>query len=152
MSRALLSVQVDDVWMALDATRVVEVLGEQLFIPIPEAPAFAPGVMSWRGRAVATVDIGALSGVAGPMVLSLLDGRRRTVIVRVDSCTFALPVDTVREVQEVGQDRVTLPHATQNRYAAGEVELHGHVMPILDLAAMMEAIGGPASGATFGAS
>src|SRR5579872_733599 len=128
MTRALLSVQIKDVWFALDATTVLEILGEQRWAPVPDAPAHVPGVLSWRGRAVATLDLGALTGTSEP--LSQDQPRRRTVVVRSIGCTFALPVDAVREVQEIPADRLTPPHVTQQRYSCGEVELSGTIMPV----------------------
>jgi chemotaxis signal transduction protein len=138
MGRALVPLQFEGVWIALDASCVQEILGEQPWVRIPGAPAQVPGVAGWRGRAVAVLDLGVVGGLGS--FLKPGERRPRTVVVRSGGCTLAVPVDVVREVQEVPEDRLTAPKTTQLPFASSEVELHGVPMPVLDWAAVVEAI------------
>jgi purine-binding chemotaxis protein CheW len=134
---ALLPLQHDDVWLALPASYVQEILGSRTWVPIPGAPRAMPGVMAWRGRAVALLDLGALSG-GTPLAAGR--ERARTVVVTLGASTLAIPVDTVHEVQDIDEDRLRAPHATRQRFADREVDLRGLPVPVLDLPAIMRAV------------
>jgi chemotaxis signal transduction protein len=130
--------RIRDVWFALDAASVVEILGQQRWAPLPGAPPQMPGVVPWRGRAIATLDLGVLTGALPPLRASELHGRM--VILKEGPCTLALAADAVREITEVPRDRLRPPHVTTERFSRGEVELHGTVMPVLDLAAIVQSV------------
>ena len=136
----LVPVRVNDAWAALHAGRVVEILGARPWVRIPDAPARTPGVLAWQGRAVAAFDLGLLLDV-GP-ALRVGEPRPRTVIVRVGASTLAIPVDVVREVEEVHEAELRAPHVVRHAQASHEVELRGVVMPVLDLAAVLAAVAG----------
>src|SRR5262245_14641786 len=129
--RPLVPVRVAQTWFALEAGQVQEVLGTVRWVPIPGAASYLPGVVGWRGRAIALLDLGSLqSGVAK---LRVGEVRRRTVVVQAGECTLAVPVDAVCAVEEVDQERVNPPHVTRQPHCRLEVELDGKTMPILDL-------------------
>src|SRR5688500_1454508 len=138
MSLALLSMQIRDVWFALEAGSVVEILGEQRWAPLPDAPPHMPGVLPWRGRAIAMLDLGALTGALAPLRPG--ERRPRTLVLKEGGCTLALPVDAVRAIAEVPPEALRPAHLTTERYSRGEVELQGAVMPLLDLAAIVAAV------------
>ncbi len=135
-THALLPIQVKERWLALEALAVQEILGQRPWVPIPGAPVHVPGVMAWRGRAIAVLDIGAIAEVTEP--LHPADPRPRAVVIQVGATTFALLVDAAREVREVGAERLKAPHATRHRFTLSEVDLDGVVMPIVDLAGVIE--------------
>ncbi|MHB8877284.1 MAG: chemotaxis protein CheW [Myxococcaceae bacterium] len=141
MSQALLPLRLDGNWVAIDALLAREVLGRRPFVPIPGASAGLPGVIAWKGRAIAVVDLLAMDG--GPAKPSG-EPRERTVVVQVGETTFALPVDAVREVQVASEEQLHLPRATRVRFAEREVELDGTALPVLDLAAVVAALTAPA--------
>lgn len=130
--------RVRDVWFALDASSVVEILGQQRWAPLPGASPQVPGVMPWRGRAIATLDLGALTGALPPLRPGDVHGR--TVVLKAGACTLALGADVVREICEVPPERVRPPHVAPERFSRGEVELHGTIMPILDLGAIVQSV------------
>jgi len=138
MSRALLPIRVGEVWMAIDALHAREILGRRPFVALPGASAGLPGVIAWQGRAVAVVDLGALTGVCPP----LQEPRERTIVIQHGPVTFAVPVDAVREVQVAADAQVRPAHATRQRFAATEVELDRAPVPVLDVSAVVEAIRG----------
>jgi chemotaxis signal transduction protein len=137
MTISVVPAKLHDVWFVVPASAVQEILGEQRWVPIVGAPAEMPGVIAWRGRAVAVLDLGPLSGSAA-MVAG--EKRRRTVIVNVEDATLALPVEGVREVQEVADDAVRPANLTRLRHATMEVELDGVPMPLIDLADLLRVL------------
>ncbi|HEY1585185.1 MAG TPA: chemotaxis protein CheW [Polyangia bacterium] len=141
MPLSFVPAKVHDAWFVVPANSVQEILGEQRWVPIVGAPAEMPGVIAWRGRAVAVVDLGPLGGTAA---MAAGEGRRRTVIVNVDDTALALPVEGVREVQEVPDEAVRPATLTRLRHATMEVELDGVPMPLIDLADLLRVLAPPA--------
>jgi chemotaxis signal transduction protein len=137
MSVEIMPVRIRGVWLALPAAAVQEVVGQQRFIPVPNALQAIPGVLAWRGRAIALVDLVLLTGLGEPS-----DGEpaARHVVIRSADCTMALPVEAVREVQSVPDEHVRPQTATQMRFSSREVELEGAPMPMLDLAELIGAL------------
>ncbi|HWU89746.1 MAG TPA: chemotaxis protein CheW [Kofleriaceae bacterium] len=129
-------VQLSTVWVAVGATHLQEVRGSLSWVSLPGAPPHLPGVVPWRGRAIAVLDLGGLLGVAPPVQPG--DARSRTLIAQVDATAFAIPVDMVREVHTVTE--VQDNHATQVRLAHGQVLIGGLVMPLIDLSVALASI------------
>jgi chemotaxis signal transduction protein len=140
MALSVVPLKLRDVWLVVPASSVQEILGEQRWVPIAGAPVEMPGVIAWRGRAVALLDLGPLTGGAP---LAAGESRRRTVIIQKDDCTLALLVESVREVQEVAEEDVRSAHLTRLRHATTEVELDGIPMPILDVADLLRVVAPP---------
>ena len=139
MTLDVMPVQLSKVWVAIGAMHVQEVRGPLPWVALPGAPAHLPGVVPWRGRAIAVLDLGGLLGVAPPVQAG--EPRPRTLIAQVDATAFAIPADTVREVHAVAE--VQEGHATQVRLAHGQVVIGGQVMPVVDLAHAIAAITRP---------
>lgn len=140
MSRALLPLRLSEQWVAIDAPAAREVLGRMPFVALPGASAALPGVVAWQGRAVAVVDLSVLAAIG--KALGRGETRERTLVVGVGETTFALPVDAVREAQLVADGEVRPVHVTDQRFASGEVELNGTVIPVLDLEALVKSLDG----------
>jgi chemotaxis signal transduction protein len=121
-----IAVQIDGIWLALDASEVEEVLGERPWTPLHGGTVV--GAMPWRGGAIAVVDIAALMGGASRP-------RRRNPILRKQDATFALPVDQVREPVEAAP-----MSAEVGPWARGVVEIEGVKMALLDAAALIAAM------------
>lgn len=134
-ARRLLPLKVGGVWLAIDALAAVEVLGPRTVVQIPGADAAVPGVIAWRGRAIAvvelTVAIGA--GAAGAP-------RERVVVVELPGAAFALPVEAVHEVHDVPAEAMRPAHGARLPHAALEVELDGAPVPVLELDALLAAL------------
>ena len=134
-------VQLSSIWVAVDVAHVQEVRGPLPWVPLPGAPAHLPGVVPWRGRAIAVLDLGGLLGVAPPVQPG--DARPRTLIAQVGATAFAIPVEMVREVYTGVQ--IEEAHATTVRLAHGQVQVGGMVMPVVDLAHALAALTGAES-------
>src|SRR4051812_16910587 len=89
--RNLVVFRIHSIWFAVAAAWVEQVLGPQSWTAIPTLPPQWPGVMAFRGKAVAVLEL----------VPGAKERRPRTVIARVSDCTVAIPVHEVREVQAV---------------------------------------------------
>lgn len=132
-------------WLALDAACVEQILGQTSWMRVPAAPQEWPGVMAWRGRAVAVLDLGLFCEDHTPV--SSLPVANRHVIARAHSCCIAIPVDEVRESRLVDPDSVRPSQVTRQRYSQREVELDGQIFAVFDLDALVrETLAGAARG------
>lgn len=136
MTIAVLPVQLATVWVAVKAVHVQEVRGPLPWVVLPSAPAHLPGVVPWRGRAIAVLDLGGLLGVAPPVRAG--EYRPRTLIAQVDATPFAVPADAVREVHDAELED---GYATQIRTAHGQVQIGGQIMPVVDLSVALTELG-----------
>lgn len=132
----VLPIRIQDLWLALDTTQVEQILGERTWLKVPAAPPQWPGVLAWRGRAVAVLDLGLLLGLPP---LQAGSARRRTLIVRARACLLALPVDEVHEAQIVGETLIRPRHATHHPHAQSEVVVRDTIMPLFDPAQLVAA-------------
>lgn len=129
--KGILPLRVNGAWMAIDAAQVVEILGARPRAQLPDASPLAPAVVAFRGRAVAALDLGLLTGAAPALAGG--EVRARTVIVRAGASTLALPVDAAREVLELEDADVGPPPAALGRSASHAVTFAGASVPVLDL-------------------
>ena len=81
--RNLVVFRIQNVWFAVDAAWVEQILGQKPWTPIPTLPPQWPGVMAFRGRAVAVLDLMPALSTAGREQ----EPRQRTVIARASDCT-----------------------------------------------------------------
>jgi chemotaxis signal transduction protein len=95
-------------------------------------------VLAWKGRAVAVVDLGALTGYCTP--LGPAGNRGRTVMLEVGNVTFAVLASAVREVHTVSDQDIRPAHATRQKFSGQEVELFKVPVPILDLGSIVQAV------------
>src|SRR4051812_20346230 len=144
MALSVVPVKLHQVWFVVNATEVQEILGEQRWVPILGAPAEMPGVIAWRGRAVALVDLALLSG-GTPLTAG--ESRRRTVVVQVQDSVLALPVEGVREVHEVPEESMRQAALTRLRHSTMEIDLDGVPMPLIDLEALLRVLAPPTAAA-----
>lgn len=129
--RSLLPAKLNDVWFALDARQVREIVGARAWVPIPHASAQVPGVLAWRGKAVAVFDVALL--IQPDLALRAGSRRPRTIVMESGDATLALPVDSVREVFEVDEQKLRSPHVTRMPHSHAETEVLGTVVPLLDI-------------------
>jgi chemotaxis signal transduction protein len=140
MAIEIMPVRIAGVWLALPAAVVQEVVGRERFIAVPNAVAAIPGVLPWRGRAIALVDIALVTGL-GAALAPGGDTAPRHVVLHSEDCTLALPVEAVREVQTVPDTELRPQNATRMPFSSREVQLEGGaLMPLLDVSELMQAL------------
>jgi len=132
--RAVIPAMAGSTWFVLDALAVQEVMGARAWVPLPHASPETPGVLAWRGRAVAVLDVGKFLDGCSPLRASA--PCPRTLVVEAGDCTMAIPVDAVREVHEVGPLAVRSVAVGTGR-TTDEVVLGERTMPLLDLGAVI---------------
>lgn len=121
--------------LAIEALAVLEILGRQQWVSIPNTPPLLPGALAWRGRALGVFDLGPALGVDALVVPNT---RARNVVVRIADDTVAMSVDSVLEVRRVGVDALRPVHAaswlTESGIPCrGETEIEGELIAVLDL-------------------
>jgi chemotaxis signal transduction protein len=141
VKRALIPLKIQDVWIALEATNVREVLGERAWVRIPRILRQLPGLVAWQGRAIGLLDLATLGEGLRP--LQPPERRSRTLVAHVDDMTVAIPVDAVMEVVEVDEASVRPCQLTRLANCSHETEIHGIPMPLLNLGAALQAILAP---------
>jgi chemotaxis signal transduction protein len=139
--KLVLPLQLGDVWIAIEPGYVQELIGARAWMRVPGASPHLPGILAWRSHAIAVLDLRALLGIA----VHSTTPPPRTVVARVADCTFAFFVDVAREVRAVDEAAFKLPHAVTGSYVTHELSLDGRVMPVIDLAAVIEGVAGVAS-------
>lgn len=132
--QAVLPVEVASIRLALSARAAQEILGPSPIVPVPAPSALVPGVVAWRGRPVAVLDLGA--ALTDLPRLEPGAPRVRTVVASTDRGMVALPVDAVQEVRSVSDDRMRPAKVT--RGAEREVSLDDTWMPLVDLDRLMD--------------
>src|SRR6185369_874769 len=123
--RALVPARVGQAWVLLDAEIIREILGAEVWLPIPGARAEMPGVIAWRGRAIPVVD---LAAPFGSERLSAGQARARTLIASVAESVVAVPVDAAREVHGFAAAQLKPVNVTHLPYAAAETELFERIL------------------------
>lgn len=129
-AHALVPARIGQAWILLDAEIIREILGAEVWLPIPGARAEMPGVIAWRGRAVPVVDLAAPFGLAH---LASGEVRSRTLIASIADSIVALPVDAAREVHTFAAADLRPCTVTNLPYAASEAELFERVLTVIDL-------------------
>jgi chemotaxis signal transduction protein len=133
--RAIIPAMAGSKWFVLDALAVQEVLGIRPWVPLPHASPETPGVLSWRGRAVAVLDVRKFLAGSEPLASGVTCAR--TLVVEGEGCTLAIPVDAVREVHEVKPSDLR-PSGSATAMIKDEVVVGGTTMPRIDLGAVLE--------------
>ncbi len=142
MMRALVPAKIGQAWVLLDAELIREILGAEIWLPIPGARAEMPGVIAWRGRAIPVVDLAAPFGFGR---LNSGETRARTLIATVAESIVAVPVDAAREVHAFTTTELKPVSVTTLPYALAEAELFERILAVIDLPRFVaEILGGAA--------
>jgi chemotaxis signal transduction protein len=142
MMRALVPARIGQAWVLLDAEIIREILGAEVWLPIPGARAEMPGVIAWRGRAIPVVDLAAPFGVER---LTTGETRARTLIASVAESIVAVPVDAAREVHGFSTTELKPVSVTTLPYAVAEAELFERILAVIDLPRFVSEILGGAT-------
>lgn len=134
MSRTFMPIELDSVWLLVDANLVREVLAREPWLPIPRARSELPGVVAWRGRAVPLVDLGRVLGLESSVEPG---ARARTLIVDHERGVAAIPVDRAREVRPIDEERFREGHQGAHPYAERELDEAGTPMALVDLSRLL---------------
>jgi purine-binding chemotaxis protein CheW len=81
---------------------VTEIVGMQRIMPIPDMPAYLKGVINLRGKVIPLMDV----RLRFALPERAHDDRTVIIVMEVDEAPVGLIVDGVREVREIGPDRI----------------------------------------------
>ncbi|MGH6885950.1 MAG: chemotaxis protein CheW [Geminicoccales bacterium] len=116
---------------AFNIFQVERILRYEPPAPLPKAPEFLEGVLSYQGGAVPLVDLRKRLGTPAP-----LREDTRTVILEFDGGKIGVVVDTVTEVLQVAASNVTAPPGIVKglaaEYIAGLVVRNGRTIIVLN--------------------
>jgi chemotaxis signal transduction protein len=136
--RGFIPAKIGQAWVAVEATYVQEILGARPWVPIPHASPNVPGVLAWRGRAIAVLDLARLVASGDPLRPGV--ERLRNLVVEAQGCALALPVDAVHEARELEGPQVRPSCATRLLHSSSEIELLGAVAAVIDVASMVDSL------------
>jgi len=95
---------------------VTEIVGIQRIMPIPDMPAYLKGVINLRGKVIPLMDV----RLRFALPERAYDDRTVIIVMEVDDAPVGLIVDGVREVREIGPDRID-SHTHFGRGGASQV-------------------------------
>lgn len=128
-------------WYAVDASHVEQILGAQPWMRVPGAPPLFPGVMAWRGRAMAVLDLAQLPiEPAGDESAAVNERPPRTLVLTLQGCALGIPTDEVREALPLETLQLLPLRLNRVRFARNEFELQGHIAVVLDMPALIESV------------
>jgi purine-binding chemotaxis protein CheW len=139
---AFIAFRVGGSWLAVDATQVQEILDLAPITPVPRAPPSIRGVMAFRGRVVAVLDLERFFGFAAGA--AAIDGAPppRILVVRAGGTRVGLVCDHVAGVVQVAEAGRRAVDAVQNErlreMASGEVDWDRGLLVLLDTSSLLE--------------
>lgn len=111
---------------------VIEIVGMQRIMPIPDLPPYLKGVINLRGKVIPLMDI----RLRFNMPERAYDDRTVIIVMEVDDSPIGLIVDGVREVREIPTDRIDrhaqLGKSGTRQVIAGLGRLEQSVVVLLD--------------------
>jgi chemotaxis signal transduction protein len=125
-------------WILVRAALVSEFLPATPWLSVPGSSSLVPGVMTWRGRAIAVVDLPRALNFVG---IGALDERSRIMVVEHAVGAIAIPVDGAREVRTLNDSQIRPQHVSSVPYSTFEVDDAEAVLPLVELEALLAEIG-----------
>ena len=133
----------DEVY-AVRVDEVREIHNEYLVTPVPCTPDYIKGVLNIRGEIISVMDVKRLLRIDGEYE----GADYPIIIVRIGSVSSALLVDAIGDIAEADHAEVAPPLATIEKYRAelltGSIHVKGKAIALMNLAKVLEPIGGAA--------
>jgi purine-binding chemotaxis protein CheW len=133
----ILKVSLEDEWYGINIVDVVEVKICPKIFRIPHTPDYVIGVVNLRGEILSVIDIRKLLGLS----TTLSDDQKHIVVVERDSVKVGIRVDRAADVVSIPNSDVKSSLSTADGskgFTAGEIQLDGAVLAILNLDALIE--------------
>jgi purine-binding chemotaxis protein CheW len=132
VTRQLSTFFVDDLFLAVDALNVQEVLRFLEMTPVPLAPPMVRGLINLRGQIVAAVDLRCRLDLPERDSADL----PTNVVVRTEDGALSLLVDEIGDVLEVNEELFEKPPATTpervREVVSGVYKLSDRLLLVLD--------------------
>lgn len=124
--------------LALEALRVLEIVGRSEVVALPQGPACVPGAIAWRGRALALLELGPALGLAAPAHRS----RARNLVIQLRDEVVALAADRVLETLHLAQPAQPSDALELALPCRGAIELGEQRVGVLDVERWVEQLRG----------
>lgn len=137
--RDLLRFSLDNEWYGVNIEDVVEVIKNPRIFNIPHTPDYVVGVINLKGEVLPIVDIRRLLGFKSSPV-----PYEHIVVIERNSIQVGIMVDRAADVVSISESEVKPPLSTRAKAGgtrsliAGEAQLGGEVLAIIDLEALVE--------------
>lgn len=116
---------------------VIEIVGMQRIMPIPDLPHYLKGVINLRGKVIPLMDI----RLRFNMAAREYDHRTVIIVMEVEDALIGLIVDGVREVREIPDNRIDrraqLGKSSSRQVIAGLGRLEDSVIVLLNPAVLV---------------
>jgi purine-binding chemotaxis protein CheW len=117
----------------IEIRQITEIVGMQRITKVPDSPEYVKGVINLRGQVLPVTDLRLRFG----MDSRDYDERTCIVVVQVRDSHVGLIVDTVNEVVDIPDERISEPPAsakgTQNGFLIGMGRLEERVVMLLNM-------------------
>lgn len=117
----------------IEIRQITEIVGMQRITKVPDSPEYMKGVINLRGQVLPVTDLRLRFG----MVAREYDERTCIVVVHVRDSHVGLIVDTVNEVVDIPDERISEPpisaKGTQNGFLTGMGRLEERVVMLLNM-------------------
>ncbi len=121
----------------IEILHVIEIVGVQKIIEVPDMPSFVKGVINLRGQVIPIVDVRSRFGKD----LRDYDERTCVIVTSVNDNNVGLIVDTVSEVLEIPEENVSPPpkvaDAGHGAYIQGLGKVSDEVKILLDIGKLL---------------
>ena len=121
----------------LEIRHVIEIIGIQPVIHVPDMPAHVIGVLNLRGKVIPVIDV----RLRFHLPPREYDARTCIIVVNVDGNSVGLVVDKVSEVVDIPLEEIEPPPKTSKEgrnYIQGMGKIDKHVKILLDIDALIE--------------
>jgi purine-binding chemotaxis protein CheW len=104
---------------------VIEIIGIEDVTKVPDVPDYVKGIINLRGKVISVMD----ARLRFKKEEKLYDNRTCIIVINIDSITFGLIVDSVKEVASVDETDISPPPAVnrQGDSSGGYIEGIGKV-------------------------
>lgn len=132
ISMKYLTFKIGGQFYGVSIENVISIIQIEPATPLPELPYYAKGIINLRGRVVPLVDVNLRFGRAEPEY----DERTCIIIVDIDGVYVGFIVESVEEVKDVEDSRVSPPprfsSGMENRYITGVYKDNNQMILLLN--------------------
>jgi purine-binding chemotaxis protein CheW len=137
MSRKFVGFTLDRVRYGIPVDTVVQIIRDEHVIPVPTGPLFVAGVLNLRGEVIPIVDLRHRFGLAAAKEIK----KRRIIVVRIDERNYGLLVDSVREILDIEDERVSTEATSlfgiKLEFVLGYAKVEDELLVLLDIAKVL---------------
>lgn len=136
-SQSFLALRVEQVWYAVRAQQVTQIVPQAAAVPVPGTPPFVLGLLSSAGRIVTLLDPRQLLAIPRDERSRESEAPPRDLILTEDGLTFALRVDEVSDLVEIPVSEVRPMDDAANGVASGVFVRGAQALTVLEVGRLL---------------